>query len=430
MKHRYLYAVFFVVCFACGKKQPLVEQDLVNKTFQKFQTDFNKSTKTANDEMIFWKDRTNGKAADLINSVKYASTLIGQFQLTGDVNLIKQSDSILFEVSKNYNHQESSIFLSLCNHFILQHRFNEADSLFKIADKLGLKNYSKLSTAFDVQFELGLYQLAEKSITQLNQPNDFGYQFRISKLMHYKGNLDSSIAAMKVATQLTSNNEYLLQNSQSNLADLYLHNNDVSNAYKNYKACLNNNASDLHSLIGIGWLALVHDKNDSLAKVIFEFAAKKTQLPDPLFKLVAVAQQIKDSLLELQYAKKFEQEASKTLYGKMYSKYLIQLYTQILQQPQKAVEIAKNEITNRATPQTYSWLVFALADNNQVDEAAKIYKEFVEGKPLEGLELYWMGKYMLAINKKYNAKQYFKEAAKNKYDLLPKIVMDIEQQLL
>ncbi len=414
---------------ACGKKQPLVEQDLVNKTFQNFQTDFNKSAKLVNDEMSFWKNRTNGKSADIINSVKYAGTLISQFQLTGDVNLIKQSDSILFEVSKSYNHKEGTIFLSLCNHYILQHRFHEADSLFKIADKLGLKNYSRLTTAFDVQFELGLYQLAKKSITQLNQLNDFGYQFRISKLMHYKGNLDSSIAAMKVAAQLTSNNETLLQNTLSNLADLYLHNNDVNNAYKNYKTCLNNNASDLHSLMGIGWLALVHDNNDSLAKTIFEFAATKTQLPDPLFKLVAVAQQTRDSLLELKFAKIFEQEATRSLYGKMYSKYLIQLNTQILQQPKQAVAIARYELTNRATPQTYSWLVFALANNNQIDEAKKIYTEFVEGKPLEGLELYWMGKYMLAINKKYNAKQYFKEAAKNKYDLLPRIVMDIEQQL-
>lgn len=421
--------MFFVVCIACGKKQPLVEQEFVDLTISNYSKDFNKTFTELETESKFWKDRTINKPADIVNAVKYASTLIDQFRLTGDVNLIKQSDSILFEVSKNYNHQVANIFLSLCNHYILQHRFNEADSLFKIADKLGLQSYPKLSTAFDVQFELGLYQLAEKSITKLNQSNDFGYQFRISKLMHYKGNLDSSIAAMKVATQLISNNEALLLSTQSNLADLYLHNNDVINAYKNYKACLTKNAADLHSLMGIGWLALVHDQNDSLASVIFQFATKKTQLPDPLFKLVAVAQQTKDSLLELQYAKEFDQEATKQLYGKMYSKYLIQLYTQILQQPQHAVELARKEIVNRATPQTYSWLVFALTNNHQLNEANKIYNEFVEGKPLEGLELYWMGKYMLAINKKYNAKQYFKEAIKNKYDLLPRIVMDIEQQL-
>lgn len=421
--------MLFVSLSSCSNKKAVVETSFIDNVLNNYKIKFDSLYDAAETESNFWRDRTIGKSADIVNAVKYANTLISLFQLTGDVTLIKQSDSILFEVSKNYNYKESSVFSALSHHYILQHRFNEADSLFKIADKLGLKNYSKLSTAFDVQFELGLYQLAEKSITQLNQPNDFGYQFRISKLMHYKGNLDSSIAAMKVATQLTSNNEALLQNAQSNLADLYLHNNDATNAYKNYKACLTNSAADLHSLMGIGWLALVHDKNDSLASVIFQFATKKTQLPDPLFKLVAVAQQTRDSLLELKFAKIFEQEATRTLYGKMYSKYLIQLYTQVLQQPKQAVTIARYELTNRATPQTYSWLVFALANNNQIDEAKKIYNEFVEGKPLEGLELYWMGKYMLAINKKYNAKQYFKEAAKNKYDLLPRIVMDIEQQL-
>lgn len=414
---------------ACGKKQPLVEQDFVKKTLQNFQTDFDKSAKTVNDEMSFWKNRTNGKAADIINSVKYAGTLLSQFQLTGDVNFIKQSDSILFEVSKSYNNHEANIFLMLCNHYILQHRFNEADSLFKIADKLGLKNYSKFSTAFDVQFELGLYQLAKKSITQLNQPNDFGYQFRISKFMHYKGDLDSSIKAMKLATQLVSENEILLQNAQSNLADLYLHDNDVKNAYINYKSCLQKNAADLHSLMGIGWLALITDNNDSLAKQVFEFSSTKTALPDPLFKLVSWAQQKNDSTEELKYAKLFEQKASETIYGNMYNKYLIQLYTQVLNNPKKAVELARREITNRATPQTYSWLVYALTFNKEIDEADKLYKEFVEGKPLEGLELYYMGKYMQTKNKSYNAKQYFKEAVKNKYDLSPRIMKDIEMSL-
>ena len=429
MKHTYFYAVFFVVFIACGKKQPLVETDFVNATLQKYSADYNKSSKIVDDEIIFWKERTIGKSPDLVNSVKYASTLISKFYLTGDVNYIKQSDSILWEVSKAYNYKESSIYLSISNHSILQHRFSIADSLFKIADALGLKTYSKLTTAFDIQFELGLYQLAEKSVTQINQPNDYGYQFRTSKLMHYKGNLDSSIAAMKVATDLEKNNEVLLEKAQSNLADLYLHNNDVKNAYKYYKACLTSNASDLHSLMGLGWLALINDKNDSLAKRIFEFASTKTLLPDPFLKLVQYAQAIKNDSLELNFAKQFESIASQNIYGNMYNKYLIQLYTQVLNNPKKAVDLAEKEITNRATPQTYSWLVFALANNNELEKAQKIYEKFVAGKPLEGLELYWMGKFMIANKKTYNAKQYFKEAAKNKYDLSPRIMNDIEKEL-
>lgn len=417
--------MLFVGLASCGKKKALVENNFIDSTIHRYSKDFNKNFTELETDLKFWKDRTIGKPADIVNAVKYANALIGKFKLTGDVKYIHQSNSILFEVSKNYNHKESSIFSSLSNHYILQHRFNEADSMFKKANSIGLKTYNKLIGLFDIQFELGLYHLAEKSLIQLHQYNDFGYQFRISKLMHYKGDIDSSIKAMKIAAELVSNNEALLQNAQSNLADLYLHNNDVKNAYTNYKACLQKNSSDLHSLMGLGWLALINDYNDSLAKDIFEFAVTKTELPDPIFKLVLWAQFKFDSTEEYKYAKLFEQKATQPIYGNMYNKYLIQLYTQILNNPKNAVELARKEITNRATPETYSWLVYTLANNKEFDEADKLYKKFVEGKPLEGLELYYMGKYMQSKNKVYNAKQYFKEAAKNKFDLSSRIMKDI-----
>ena len=39
-------------------------------------------------------------------------------------------------------------------------------------------------------------------------------------------------------------------------------------------------------------------------------------------------------------------------------------------------------------------------------EAYNIYQQQVSGKPLEGLELYWMGKLMQELKKGYNAKQF------------------------
>ena len=40
-----------------------------------------------------------------------------------------------------------------------------------------------------------------------------------------------------------------------------------------------------------------------------------------------------------------------------------------------------------------------------------------------------MGRLMLASKKGYNAQQYFKEAYKNKYDLSPGIIKDLESEL-
>jgi len=41
--------------------------------------------------------------------------------------------------------------------------------------------------------------------------------------------------------------------------------------------------------------------------------------------------------------------------------------------------------------------------------------------------LYWMGKLMQGLGKGYNAQAFFKEAWKNKYDLSPGMVVDLEK---
>ena len=232
---------------------------------------------------------------------------------------------------------------------------------------------------------------------------------------------------MQKAVENAGQDDGLKLAALSNVGDLYIHAGKLDKAYNCFADCIKTNPADLHSIMGIGWIALVKDKNDSLAEKIFRFVATKTKSPDPLFKLIAVAQQRGDSVLELKYAKAFEQKAADSLYGNMYNKYLIQLYTGILNNAAKAETIAKRELDNRSTPQTYAWYVWGLLCNNKKDEAYSVYQKHVSGKPLEGLELYWMGKLMLALNKGYNAKQYFEEAGKNIYDLNPVVVNDLNK---
>ena len=83
---------------------------------------------------------------------------------------------------------------------------------------------------------------------------------------HLNGFLDSSIHAMTRAAKLEENNPYLLQVALSNAADLYIHAGDLKQAADLYQKCLTINSADFHSLTGLGWIALVHDKNDSLAE--------------------------------------------------------------------------------------------------------------------------------------------------------------------
>ena len=269
--------------------------------------------------------------------------------------------------------------------------------------------------------------MAKLNLRSIQNENDYGYQFRKSKMMHYNGELDSSIKAMLKAEENGTQNITMKLAALSNTGDLYIHAGKMDKANACFMECIKNNPADLHSIMGIGWVALVHDKKDSLAEKIFQFVASKTKSPDPLFKLIAVAEQRGDSALQLKYAKAFEQKITDSLYGNMYNKYLIQLYTGILNNPARAEVIAKNELQNRGTPQTYAWYTWTLLCNNKNQEAYNVYQKYVSGKPLEGLELYWIGKLMLSLGKGYNAKEFFKEAGKNIYDLNPAVSEDLKK---
>jgi tetratricopeptide (TPR) repeat protein len=426
MKRIFFSLIIISLLASCKNNiKPIVSAAFADSLIANYNTP--KTIKTNEADLQFWKNRILLNTTDYTNTSKYAAALISRFHLLGDIKDVKTSDSLLQKLADDFNGKEVGPYFSLVGHYILQHRFKEADSVFQIAKAIGIKKYEASATAFDVNFELGRISLAKTDLRNIQSENDYGYQFRKSKMMHYNGELDSSIKAMQKAVENAGQEEGLKLTALSNVGDLYIHASKLDKAYDCYLQCVKANPADLHSIMGIGWVALVKDKNDSLAEKIFQFVATKTKSPDPLFKLIAVAEQRGDSVLQLQYAKAFEQKASDSIYGNMYNKYLLQLYTGILNTPDKAELITKQELLNRSTPQTYAWYAWALLSNNKKDEAYVVYQKNISGKPLEGLELYWMGKLMQALNKGYNAKQFFEEAGKNIYDLSPAIQKELNK---
>ena len=380
-------------------------------------------------DLQFWKARINPANPGLVNELKYASSLVQRFHLTGNIKDVLIADSILYTADRAFNHKETAPNMALVRNSILQHRFKMADSLLTTARDTGIKKYESAATGFDVAFELGYYPLAENELKKMADPKDYGYNFRLAKLAHYKGEVDTAIAAMHRAAELAANNTALKQAALSNEADLNLHSGNLQRANDLYVESISLSATDLHSIMGLGWIALVHDKNDSLAEKIFSFIHSKTKAPDIIFKFSQVAEARKDTFSQIKYANEFVYIVTAPAYGNIYNKYVLELYTGILNEPVKAEAMAARELLNRTTPQTYTWYVWALYNNNKKAEAEKIYQQYVSGKPLEGLELYWMGKYMQGINKGYNAKEFFKAAYKNRYDLSPSMVTDLKKHM-
>ena len=385
--------------------------------------------KSIETDLQFWKNRIIPSNPGLVNELKYAGCLVQHFHLTGNMQDLVTADSILLLADKAFDHKETAPNMALIRNNILQHRFKIADSLLKQVKNTGIKKYESATLGFDVAFELGYYPVAAFELKQIANPNDYGYNFRRAKLAHYKGEVDTAITAMQRAAEQAGGNVALMQAALSNEADLNLHNGNLQKANELYIQSIRLSATDLHSIIALGWIALVHDKNDSLAEKIFRFVQSKTKAPDAVFKLIQLADAKGDSAMQKKYASEFVAIATAPVYGNMYNKYVLELYTGILNEPAKAEAMAARELLNRTTPQTYAWYLWALYSNNKTVEANNIYKQHVSGKPLEGLELYWMGKYMQAQNKGYNAKEFFKAANKNRYDLSPSMVKDLKNAL-
>jgi hypothetical protein len=416
--------ILLITFISCTRKPVIVDAVFIDSLIVNYKTPA--AIKANEEELSFWKKRIDPKNPGIVNESKYAGALVSRFHLTGNIKDIKTADSILNKIDTLFNHKEASPSLSLAGHYIMEHRFNEAAAALQKAKSIGLKKYDSYAASFDVDLELGHYLDASSNLYAIRAENDYGYKFRQSKWQHYRGNMDSAISAMKKAIALSGNDISLQQAALSNTADLYLHNGDVEKANELYMQSMRLSAADLNSLMGIGWIALVYDKNISQAEKIFHFVQTKTMSPDPLLKLVQCALAKGDSNMTNKLASEFASKVSDSLYGNMYNKYLIDLYTSVLNEPAKAVNIATTELSNRATPQTYAWCAYALYKNGKGVDAFNIYKQHVSGKPLEALELYWIGKMMQGLKKGYNAKSYFEEAYKNRYDLSPEKIADLE----
>lgn len=382
-------------------------------------------SRTNDSVLLFWKKRIQPDLPGIVSEMKYAGALSLRFHLYGDIQDIRMADSTIRKLDADFNHREAAAELFLMRNAILQHRFTEAATWLEKARNNGLKKYDALTASFDVDFELGNYFNAARSLQELKQ-NDYGYHFRCSKMDHVNGLLDSSILSMERAALSEEISPYLQQVALSNEGDLFIHAGNVEKAAMLYTQCLQMNAADFHSLSGLGWISLMQDHNDTLAEKIFTFIREKNKLPDALYKLYLLAEFRGDTLLEKKYAAAFVHRATDGMYGNMYNKYLIEIYTGILNYQTRAEYLAKNELENRATPQTRAWYAWTLFSNNKKDSALVYFQKNVAGRPLEGLELYWMGKLLRGMNKGYDANAYLKAAYTNKFDLGPGIRHDIE----
>lgn len=426
MNYISISALVLILLTGCNSRTIIVEKSYADSLIMNYPG--SEALKKNHSEIQFWKGRIDPQIPGISNELKYAASLVRRFQLTGDINDLSKAEKILIRCNEVYQNKEAGVYLALTEIALLQHQFKDGERLLNEAKKLGIQNYVSNSFSFDVEYELGHYSLASFYLDKLKSPADYGYHFRKAKLSHLNGEVDTAIHYMLRAAGLAPMGSYLQGAALANAADFYIHTGELETAAGLYKQCILINSNDIHSISGLGTIAMKYDRDYAIARSLFNLVKSKYKLPDPAFKLYQLAQSMQDSGQEKLYAQQFVSSAGQPRYGKMYSKYLIEIYTGILNKPMLAEQIAREELDNRLTPQTAAWYAWALYRNKKPRAAEKIYKKHVSGKPLEGFELYYMGKLMEGLGKDYLSGEFYKAASKNKFDLSPAMILHLDSR--
>ena len=421
-------AVFFAAC--TNEKAPVTEEQRITAALQKSAE--HKSDLTIIDEdILFWSNRLTAKTDDHIAKTKLASLYSKRFQYSGNINDVLKSDSLFTVANQLQKHFSSGIYRSLAANCVTQHRFQQADKYLDTALQMGDDKYLTALQRFDVKLELGQYKQAEQLLNSLPQKNNFDYYTRAAKLEDHKGNAAASIRFMEqaYADVTESKNEHLLLWVKTNLADMYGHNNRVAEAYKLYNEVLATDPAYYHAWKGIAWIAFSQDKNTRLAKNILYWLQAHHPIPDYDLMLSEIAAYENDHQEKNIRLALFIDQVTQPIYGDMYNKYLFAIMSDERNDAANALQIARKEILNRPTPQSYDLLAWSLYKNGQINEAARIANDRIINKTFEPDALYHIGViYKQAGNKKM-AKRYLNEALESSFELGPLVTNEIKEEL-
>ena len=113
----------------------------------------------------------------------------------------------------------------------------------------------------------------------------------------------------------------------------------------------------------------------------------------------------------------------------MYNKYSFHLESCELDNARKALEIAQQEVNNRPTPESYSWLAYAYCKNGDLTRATEIARIYVENKCFEPDAKYYLGLIYQTSGNYGKARKYLLSAKESAYELGPVIARQIDQLL-
>lgn len=401
-----------------SKSDAIIGQDDYNKYLE---IKDNKSKEFIQNEIDFWQKKYD-KAPNQTSFLSLlASNYTKLFENTGAIKNIYKSEELLLKVNNAYHYSEVGPIRSLGRNYIIQHRFQEALVLANKALAIGegMKQTQKL--LFDVNMELGNYADAEKNLKAITDKNDFDFLIRVSKWNDHLGDLKTAISFMEKAKDMAikNDNKNLKIWSFSNLGDMNGHAGNIQKSYDYYLKTLEIEPNNSYALKGIAWIAFSHEKNTIEATRIIDAISKTHNTPDFYLLKAQMAdygnnQEVKDKNINAYF------KMLKTInYGVMYNKYNTLIYADNKNTASKALEIAKLEIENRPTPDSYDLLAWSYYNLGETKKALEITQKYVVGKSFEPTLNFHVATIYKANNKNDKIAPIKEELLKSSFELGP-----------
>ncbi|WP_255573043.1 tetratricopeptide repeat protein [Hanstruepera marina] len=350
----------------------------------------NDALQMAKSDLQFWKKKLEKEPKQFPYLAKIAACHSQLFNDTGEIVHLIHAEKALIQVNERTNYNHAGYLRSLARNYISQHRFKEALELLNNAELNGENIAATYKMLFDVQLELGNDVAAKTYLERIKDFSDFDYLIRLSKWSDHNGNLDAAIKYMEKATAIaeSSNIGTTKQWAYTNLADFYGHAGEIKKSYKHYLKALELNANDAYAKKGIAWIVYSHERNPEEALRILNTITENYSVPDLYLLKAEIAEFLDENKDKRNNVRAYQNLVSNNLYGDMYNAYNIELYVNEQETLDKAIELAKKEIENRPTAQSYDLLAWSYYKKGDVKKALSIMENFVVGYTFEPPVMY------------------------------------------
>ena len=423
LKKAFPFVLIVLLTFSCTNKTVTNEED-----YRAYLT-----TKIDSSELFenvdFWTNKLENTSNQFLYQAKRSGAYSNVFSKTGNIEYLIKAENDLIAVNEATNYNQAGSLKSLAANYISQHRFKEALGLLKKAEANGEKLNGTKKMLFDVHLELGNYIYAEAYLKDIKNTSDFDYLIRLSKWEDHQGNLEGAIKNMEKAMAIaeSSNIKSLKQWSYTNIADFYGHAGEIEKSYNYFLKALELDPNDAYAKKGIAWIAYSHDKKPENALNILNHVATYYQAPDYDLLKAEIAEFQNDLELKSDALLNYQEAVSNKQYGDMYNAYNVMHYTDDLLLPQVAIDIAKLEVENRPTPQSYDLLAWSYFKQGNIEKANEIIETYVDGKTFEPAVLYHVAEIYKAAGKTDKIKPLKQDLTASLYELGPLMKEKIKQ---